>query len=108
MSIGSSSANPCLEQDEGQNNRVGAEFDPARLKRSKNRASDRDAGHQPDENGNHSSPYGPNSVQVDEQHVQVNEDFDHHDSGIQDSSERDWHGERREPITKSAIYKGRK
>jgi len=52
----------------------------------------------------------PNAVQVDEQHVKVNEDFDHNDSGIQDAicikNERDWHGQGRKPIAKVTIYKG--
>src|SRR5215831_809084 len=68
------------------------------------------ADQQADDNGDHSFPYGPNAVQVDEQHVQVNEDFDHNDCGIQNAicikNERDWHGERRKPVAKSTIYKG--
>src|SRR6266550_939767 len=43
---------------------------------------------------------------------EVKEDFDHNDGGIQDSicikNERERHGERRKPIAKGTIYKGRK
>jgi len=101
-----------LEQDEGQNNRIGTQFYPPRLQRSQNRGSDCDSGQQPDENGNHSFPYSPNSVQVNKQHVKINKDFDHNDGRIQDAicikNERDWHGELRKPIAKGTIYKGRK
>src|SRR5204862_3086450 len=57
-----------------------------------------------------SFPYSPNAAEVDEQHVKVNEDFEHNDSGIQDAicikNERDWHGQGRKPIAKGTIYKG--
>ena len=102
----------CLDQDEGQNNRVGTEFDPAGLKRSKNEGSDGDTGQQSDENWKHPFPYGANAAPVDEQDVEVEEDLDHDNGGIQDAicikNQRERHRERRKPIADRAIYKGRK
>src|SRR5205814_954460 len=102
----------CLQQNKGQDNRVGGEFDPDRLKRSKRIGSDSDAGQQPDEDGKHPSPNGWNAASIDEKNVQVHEDFDQdqsrieHAIGIEDESDR--HGERRKPVAERTVYKRRK
>src|SRR5262245_12722092 len=102
----------CLNEDGGQNNRVGAEFDPARMNRSNNKGSDCDAGQQSDENGKYPSHYSRHAVPIDEQDVQVKEDFDHNGGGIQDAigikNECERHGERRKSIADGTVYEGRK
>src|SRR4030095_3604136 len=71
-----------------------------------------DAGQQRDENGKHPPPYGRNAVAIDEQDIQVDEDFDHDHGGVQDATrvedEGDRHGERGKPIAKGAVDEGRK
>ena len=82
------------------------------MKRSQNKGSDCDAGQQSREDRNHSFPYSPDAAQIDEQHVNVDEDFNHDDGGVQDTicikHECNWHGERRKPVAEGAIHKGRK
>ena len=101
-----------LDKDEGKKNSVGDKFDPARMKRGKKKCSDCDAGQQPNENGKYPLPYSRNAFPVDEENVQVDENFDHHQGWVQDTisveNERDRHGERGKSVTKGAIYKGRK
>src|SRR6184192_3737069 len=64
-----------LDKDEGKKNSIGDKFDPARMKRGKKKCSDCDAGQQPNENGKYPLPYSRNAFPVDEENVQVDENF---------------------------------
>ena len=81
------------------------------MKRGKKIASECNTGQQPNQNGNNPFPYSRNAVPIDEENIQVNEDFDHNQGGIQDAirveNERDRHGERGKSVAERAIDKGR-
>ena len=55
------------------------------MKRGKKKASDGDTRQQPDENGEHPFPYRRNALAIDEQNVQVDENLDHYQGGVQDA-----------------------
>ena len=102
----------CLDKDERKKNSIGDELDPARMKRGEKVAADCNAGQQADENGIDPVPYSRNAGPIDEKHIQVDEDFDQNQSGIQNAigieNERDRHGERRKPVPKGSVHKGGK
>ena len=62
--------------------------------------------------GKYPSPYGRNTVAIDEQDIEVDEDLDQDHGGIEDApgkeDEGDRHGERGKPIAKGAVDEGRK
>ncbi len=76
---------------------IGREFDPDRLQRSQKIGSEPDARQQSDENGKHALPDRRNAASIDEENVQVDEDFDQHQRGVEHAigieDERDRHGE---------------
>src|SRR5271165_5144063 len=82
------------------------------MKRGKKKAADCDTWQQSNENGRYPSPYGRNAVPIDEEDIQVNEDFDDNQCGVQDAitieNQCNWNGERGKPVAKGAIYEGRK
>ncbi|WP_225144470.1 MULTISPECIES: hypothetical protein [unclassified Bradyrhizobium] len=74
-----------LQQDQGQNDRVGGEFDPARLKRGQGIAAERNARQEPEQDGKHSSPNHPHALQIDEEDVNVDEDLDDDNGGVENA-----------------------
>jgi hypothetical protein len=107
-----SSATGRLEQDERQDDRVGAEFDPAGLQRCKKKRAERDAGQESDENRKNSSPYGRNGAEIEDQNIKIDGDLDDDDRRIENAigvkEERNRYGERRKPVAECAIDKGGK
>src|SRR5438046_8472443 len=81
------------------------------MKRGEKKAPHRDTRQQPDENGEDPLPYRWNALAIDEQNVQVDENLDHHQGGIQDAvrveNECNRNGERGKSIAERAIDEGR-
>src|SRR5207245_5370339 len=88
----------CLNKDERKKNRIGDKLDPAWMHRGEKVAAERNTGQQADENGIDPLPYGRNAGPIDEEHIEVNEDFDQNQGGVQNAigleNERDRQRER--------------
>src|ERR1700738_4551340 len=95
----------------GRNAVLGSEFDPAGLNRGERQRSYADTGQQPDQNGKYPFPDRGNSLQIDQQDVEIDEDFDDDDGGIEHAvgvkNQRERHGERGKAVTDGPVHEGR-
>ena len=99
-----------LEEDQRQQHHVRQHLDRAGIDRRQEQAADDDARHQAEDDGQRALPDAGDTAPIDEQRIDVDDDFDEHQGGVEYAvgveEDSDRHGEGREAIADGAIDGG--